>query len=145
MVLIPIKEHLDENKIFTDNPDCQDSIYMSVAYYKKIGFNVPWICYYAESAGVLVGCAAYKGAPVNRRVEIAYGVFGQYYNQGIGKQIAAKLVDVALRTDPLVIITARTLPEENYSAKILRKNNFRLSGTVFDEEDGELWEWEHEK
>jgi hypothetical protein len=31
--------------------------------------------------------------------------------------------------------------EENFSTKILRKNNFTLIGTVIDPEDGEVWEW----
>ena len=144
MELIPIKEHLEDNKVFTDNPDCQDSIYMSVDFYKKIGFNPPWICYYAKLEDQLVGACAYKGKPVNGRVEIAYGVFPAHQNKGIGTLIANTLVNLAIETDPSVIVTARTLPEENYSARLLRKNNFKLLGAVIDEEDGEVWEWEYQ-
>ena len=75
MELVPIKEHLEDNKIFTEDPDCQDSIFMTVDFYKKVGYNMPWICYYAQLEDQLVGCAGYKGKPVNRRVEIAYGGF----------------------------------------------------------------------
>jgi hypothetical protein len=39
------------------------------------------------------------------------------------------------------VITARTLPEENHSTKILRKNSFTFVGSVMDPEDGEVWEW----
>jgi ribosomal-protein-alanine N-acetyltransferase len=145
MEFIPVKEHLEENKIFTDNPDCQDSTIMSVDFYKKVGFNPPWICYYAQLDGQLVGCAGYKGKPVNGRIEIAYGVFPQYYQKGFGTRIAATLLQLALKTDPTLIITAKTLPEENYSTKILRKNNFKLLGAVMDEEDGEVWDWEYMK
>ncbi len=144
MQLIPIKRNLEDNKIFTDNPDCQDSIFVTVEFYKKIGFNMPWICYYAQLDGLLVGAGGYKGEPANGRIEIAYGAFPRYMNQGIGTQIAAALVELSLKTDPSVIITAKTLPEENYSARILRKNNFRLLGSVIDEEDGEVWEWEYQ-
>jgi len=144
MELIPIKQHLTENKVFTDNPACQESIYMSVNFYKKIGFNPPWICYYVQQDNQLVGCAAFKGKPVNGRIEIAYGVFPDYQQKGIGAQIAAILVKTALQTDPLVTITARTLPAENYSTRILRKNNFKLLGMVTDEEDGDVWEWEYQ-
>ena len=145
MELIPTKEHLEDNKIFTEDPDCQESILMTVEFYKKVGYNVPWICYYVQLEDQLVGCAGYKGQPVNGRVEIAYGVFPQYWNKGIGTQIAATLIELALETDPSVIITAKTLPEENYLAKILRKNNFNLLGTVIDAEEGEVWEWEYNK
>jgi ribosomal-protein-alanine N-acetyltransferase len=145
MDLLPVKEHLEDNKEFTDNPDCQDSILMAVGFYKKVGFNMPWICYYVQSEGRLVGCAGYKGKPVNGRIEIAYGVFPQYMNRGIGTQIAKALVELSLKTDPSIIIPAKTLPEENYSAKILRKNNFKLLVAVIDEEDGEVWDWEYQK
>ena len=145
MELIPVKEHIEENKIFADDPDYRESVYMSVDFYKRIGFNPPWICYYARLEGQLVGCAGYKGKPVNNRVEIAYGVFPQYQNKGIGTLIAKTLVDLALKTDANLIITARTLAEENFSTKILKRNQFKFLGNVFDEEDGELWEWEYEK
>jgi len=145
MEFIPIAENLEDNKAFTDNPLCQDSIYMSVNFYKKVGFTHPWICYYVQSGTELIGCAAYKGKPLNGRVEIAYGVFPQHQQKGIGTLIAAKLVELSLQTDASVIITARTLAEENYSTRILQKNNFKFLGTVIDEEDGEVWEWEYIK
>jgi len=48
-----------------------------------------------------------------------------------------------LAKDRSVRITARTLPEKNYSTRILEKNNFVLLGFVTDPEDGEVWEWEY--
>jgi ribosomal-protein-alanine N-acetyltransferase len=144
MELIPVKEHLHENKQFTDHADCQESIHMCVDFYKRVGFNPPWICYYVQINDYLVAAAAFKGKPVNGKVEIAYGTFPQYQHQGIGTQIADTLVQLALKTDPFIMITAKTLPEENYSARILRKNNFKFQGTIMDEEDGEVWEWQYE-
>jgi hypothetical protein len=35
MELIPVKEHLEENKVFIDNPECLKSATMSVNFYKK--------------------------------------------------------------------------------------------------------------
>lgn len=141
--LIPIREHLSENGLFTANPDCQESIYMSVDFYKKVGYELPWICYYAAINGELVGSAAFKGKPIDGKVEIAYGTFPARRQSGVGTAICSKLVQLALDTDPALIITARTLPEENYSTRILGKNNFVLTGTVSDPEDGEVWEWEY--
>jgi ribosomal-protein-alanine N-acetyltransferase len=141
MKLLPIKKSLEENKIFTDHPDCQESIFMSVEFYNKVGYEIPWICYYAEKDGQLVGSAAFKGKPVNGRVEIAYGTFPKFQNQGIGSEICQTLVNLARETDISVTITARTLPEHNYSTKILQRNGFELSGPVIDPEDGEVWEW----
>jgi hypothetical protein len=52
---------------------------------------------------------------------------------------------LAQRTDPKLIITARTLVEHNYSTKILQRNGFRLLGNVWDKEDGDVWEWLYDK
>jgi RimJ/RimL family protein N-acetyltransferase len=68
----------------------------------------------------------------------------KYRRQGIGTQICKLLVDLSLRTDPTVQITARTLPEKNFSTRVLEKNNFKFSGVVNDPDDGEVWEWAYE-
>jgi len=143
MQLIPIKEHLEENPDFASHPDCQESIYMCIDFYKKVGYNPPWICYYVQLDGNLVAAAAFKGQPRDNKVEIAYGTFPQYQKQGIATKIARMLIDLSLQTDPAVRITAQTLKEENYSVRILRKNNFKLIGTAMDEDEGEVWEWEY--
>ena len=141
MRLIPVQEHAEENPEFIADPRCQESIYMSIDFYKRVGFTPPWICYYAAIDDELVGCAAYKGRPIGGKVEIAYGTFESCRNQGIGAEICRVLVKLSLETDPSVLITARTLPENNFSTKILQKNGFRFSGVVPDPEDGEVWEW----
>lgn len=116
---------------------------MSIDFYKRVGFNPPWICYYATENNELVGCAAFKGKPVNGTVEIAYGTFEKCSNQGVGTRICNTLVNLSLKTDPTIRITARTLPENNYSTRILLKNKFQFLGNVIDPEDGDVWEWEY--
>ena len=143
MELIPVLEHAFENTVFTSNPLCQDTIYMSIDFYKRVGFTPPWICYYVKENEELIGCAAFKGKPVNGQIEIAYGTFEKFRNQGIGTKICKTLVNLSLGTDPTVRITARTLPENNYSTRILQKNKFFFVGNVVDFEDGDVWEWEY--
>ncbi|HTK19562.1 MAG TPA: hypothetical protein VL442_08620, partial [Mucilaginibacter sp.] len=58
MQLIPIKQHLEENPEFAAHPDCQESIYMCIDFYKRVGYNPPWICYYVQIDGDLVAAAA---------------------------------------------------------------------------------------
>lgn len=145
MELLPIKEHLHENPQFTAHPDCQDSLEMCIDFYKRVGFKPPWICYYVQLDGQLVAAAAFKGEPINNKVEIAYGTFSKYQNKGIGTKIADTLVKLALKTDPSVRVTAQTLKQESYSTKILRKNNFVIIGIAIDEDEGEVWEWEYQK
>lgn len=139
--LLPINKNPEDNPEFINNPLCQDTIYMTLDFYKKIGFTPPWICYYAKQGDNLVGSAGFKGQPVNGTVEIAYGTFEKYRKQGIGVKICKALVDLSLRIDPFIKITARTLPERNFSTRILEKNNFEFIGIVNDPEDGDVWEW----
>jgi [ribosomal protein S5]-alanine N-acetyltransferase len=141
--LIPIKEFLHENAEFDAHPDCSENLEMSIMFYSRVGYVVPWIGYYASLNGEWVGSGGFKGRPIDGRVEIAYGTFPSFQHQGIGTMICKELVMLTLRTDPTVKITARTLMEENYSAKILRKNGFLWQGVVVDPDDGEVWEWEY--
>lgn len=143
MELLTIKQFFEENKVFEANPLCKESLYISVEFYKKIGYTEPWICYYVQKENELVGTAAFKGQPVNGKVEIAYGTFEQYRKQGIATEVCRMLVNLSLKTDPTIKIIARTLPEYNYSTQILKKNSFVFIGTVDDPEDGEVWEWEY--
>ncbi len=148
MNLIPIGKTKAENQRLFAHPDCQehvDSLDQSIAFFDRIGYDPPWIGYIAQVNDHLVGVAAYKGKPQNGRVEIAYGTFPANQQQGIGTQIARHLVLLAEQTDPSVTITARTLPEENYSTRILRKNGFIWQGVVHDDEDGDVWEWVYQK
>ena len=145
MDLIPIHQHIEENKEFTDNPLCQETIYMTIDFFKRVGYSEPWISYFAMKNGGLVGCGAFKGAPQNGAVEIAYGTFEAFRQKGIGTEICKLLVELSLKTDPSVTITARTLPQKNFSTRILEKNGFIFSSTVNDPEDGEVWEWMYPK
>jgi RimJ/RimL family protein N-acetyltransferase len=145
MTLLPIKQTLSENEAFASNPLCDETLGMCIEFYKKVGFNPPWIGYYIEENGELVGSAAFKGKPISNTVEIAYSTFDKHQQKGIGTKICKQLVELSLASDPSVRITARTLPEKNYSTRILEKNNFILLGFVTDPDDGEVWEWEYKK
>ena len=92
-----------------------------------------------------MGAAGYKGKPKDGKVEIAYGTFKKYEGQGIGTEICRQLVLRSLQTDPAVRITARTLQDGYASMTILKKNGFECLGIVYDDEDGDVLEWELKK
>ena|SRR5436309_2953181 len=141
---IPIPRTSEEARAFAANPLCTDTLEMTLAFYERTGFMPPWICYYVQLGNELVGSAGFKGMPVNGTVEIAYGTFAPFRTRGIGTAICHRLVSLARAEDPRVNITARTLPEENYSTRILRKNDFRFTAVVNDMEDGDVWEWQYD-
>ncbi len=141
MHLIAVQERFEENERFTSNSLYKETIQLTIDFYKKVGFVPPWIGYYVEVNGNLVGSAGFKGPPINRTVEIAYGTFEAYRKQGIGTAICKKLVELSIDTDRSIEITATTFQKENFSTRILEKNNFVCVGTVNDPEDGEVWKW----
>jgi ribosomal-protein-alanine N-acetyltransferase len=143
MILLPIDVDETKNTRFLGNPECVPVVSVYPDYYKRVGFNKPWIGYFASIAGEeIVGAAGYKGKPKDGKVEIAYGTFKKYEGQGIGTEICRGLVQLARKTDPSVRITARTLQDGGASMAILKKNGFQRVGIVYDEDDGDVVEWE---
>ena len=142
MQLVPIDPDNTKNDRFRDNPNCKDVLEMYQGYYPLIGYNPPWIGYFAMSdAGEVVGLGGYKGGPKNGRVEIAYSTFNQYEGQGMGTEICRQLVLLSWQTDPSIQVTARTLPDGEASKRILTHNGFVCNGIVHDDDDGEVLEW----
>lgn len=124
-----------------DDPKYSMVLQSQIEYYNKVGFNPPWIGYLALSHSNVVGVCSFKGSPTKDKVEIGYFTFPEHERNGYGTLMCAGLVEIALATDPKVIVTARTLPQHNPSTAILNKNGFVRQGTVLDDEDGEVWEW----
>jgi ribosomal-protein-alanine N-acetyltransferase len=143
MKLIPIDIDKSKNEQFMHDPDCVEILKVFPEFYKRVGFQKPWIGYFITLDGKeFVASAGYKGKPKDGKVEIAYGTFEKHRRKGIATEICRELVKLSLETDPAVRITAQTLPQNNFSTRILKKNGFEFTGTVFDEEDGDVWEWE---
>lgn len=140
MKLIPINPE-DLHPEFRTDPGCREFLPHQIAYYEKIGFHPPWIQYFARLNGNWVGTVSFKGPPFSGKVEIAYATFPPMEGKGIGTRMCTEIVKLAKMENPEILITARTLPEENASTHILQKNGFHLQGPVQDPEDGTVWEW----
>ncbi len=146
MNLLPIEKDGTVAAMVTGHAECLEILAVFRDVYAKLGFEKPWIGYVAISEQQeIVGVAGFKGKPKNGKVEISYGTFKDYRRQGIGTQLCRQLVLLSLGTDKKITITARTLPENNASTKILKKNGFVFSGPVWDKEDGDVWEWEYRR
>jgi RimJ/RimL family protein N-acetyltransferase len=143
MILLPVDLNETENEKFINNVECQSILEVYPDYYKKVGYNKPWIGYFVTLDGQeIIGAGGYKGGPKDGKVEIAYGTFKDYEGRGVGTEICRQLVLLSLKTDPAARITARTLQDGYASIAILKKNGFECLGIVNDEEDGEVLEWE---
>jgi RimJ/RimL family protein N-acetyltransferase len=109
--------------------------------YRKSGYVPPWVGYLAVEDGVCVGTCAFKTAPIRGRAEIAYFTFPPHEGRGVATRMARALIGISRRTDPEVVVTARTLPERNASTTVLARIGFVLDGEIDDPEDGIVWEW----
>jgi [ribosomal protein S5]-alanine N-acetyltransferase len=142
MKFLPIEINDQDNEKFKNNPECKIILDVFQEHYKKVGFMKPWIAYFvSDDTDEIVGGGGFKGQPKNGNVEIAYGTFKNFEGKGVGTEICKQLVNLAIQTDPAIKITARTLPENGPSIRILEINGFKCVGKVIDEEDGEVLEW----
>lgn len=123
-------------------PDFTEILSALAKMYGASGFEPPWTGYITLHEGKAVGTCAYKCAPVAGKVEIAYFTFPEFENRGLATAMARELVALARAQSPGIVVTAQTLPEKNFSNRILEKLGFVQAGTAMDEDAGEVWEWQ---
>ncbi len=145
MELKAIELNVDKSKEIYASTDCQHLINSMNEYYPKIGFNKPWVGYFAFNNNQIVGTGGFTGQPKEGKVEIAYWTFKEFEGQGIASFVCEQLITIAKVTDPTIIITAKTAPEHNASTKILENNGFIFIEIVQDEEIGDAWLWTLQK
>ncbi|MEW5976779.1 MAG: GNAT family protein [Acidobacteriota bacterium] len=142
MELIAITEQGLPAKMIGELPEMATQIVISTAaMYETAGYQAPWIGYLAVEKGGCVGTCAFKAAPRNGEVEIAYFTFPQYEGRGVATRMATLLINIARREIPGLIVTAQTLPMDNASNAILKKLGFVYSGERDHSEDGRVWDW----
>lgn len=120
----------------------QSLLVPTLSWYERVGFHPPWVAYVACERGEVIGVCAFKTAPRQGRVEIAYGTKPGHEGRGVATRMATELIRLAKTQDPQVKIFAQTLPEENASTSLLKKLGFQHLGSVEHPEDGTVWEWE---
>lgn len=143
MELIEITlEGLPASEIHPLSDIAADVLRGTTEMYQAIGYQPPWVGYLALVNGDCVGTCAFKGPPVDGRVEIAYFTFPGNEGRGIAIEMAKHLVEKALADPQPVRICAQTLPERNSSTRILEKIGFERIAELDHPEDGKVWEWE---
>lgn len=94
-------------------------------------------------SGATVGGCAFKGPPdANGVVELAYGIDPPYRGRGYATEAAAALVKFAFASGRVKVVRAHAKPENEPSARVLRKCGFRLVGEVVEPDDGLVCRWE---
>ena len=125
-----------------DLPDvAREALAGTAMLYREMGFEPPWIGYLAIEGGVCIGTCAFKCAPGEGRVELAYFTFPGHEGRGLATRMCRELVTLARMAQPGIVITAQTPPEHNASTRVLEKAGFRLDTELDHPEDGRVWEW----
>ena len=137
----PIELNIDRSMEIYASTDCQQLINSMNDYYPIIGFNKPWIGYFAFKNNQIVGTGGFTGQPKDGKVEIVYWTFKEFEGQGIASFVCKQLITIAEASDHSIIITAKTAPEHNASTKILQNKGFTFTEIVQDDEIGDAWLW----
>ncbi|MCB2068012.1 MAG: GNAT family N-acetyltransferase [Erythrobacter sp.] len=101
----------------------------------------PWCGYVGWVDGVPLGFGGFASLPDAQGVaEIGYLTFPAYEGCGVATAVAAELVRIA-REGGLTAVIAHTLPMENASVAVLRRNGFHRDGEAVDPDEGPVWRW----
>ena len=92
----------------------------------------------------IVGSCAFKEAPSDGVVEIAYFTYPDFEGRGYATAMAHNLFQLAAGAPEVSRVIAHTLPESNASARVLARIGMRFVGEVVDPHDGLIWRWERE-
>jgi RimJ/RimL family protein N-acetyltransferase len=99
-----------------------------------------------REANLVVGNCAFVGPPNEAgEVEIAYAVVPAFEGRGHATQAAEAMTEFALADDRVNTVVAHTLPEENASTNILKKNGFTFAREFDHPEDGTIWRWQRSR
>lgn len=142
LTLLPINRDGAVAVLLEELPDiARDACSSCRLIYDTAGYRPPWIGYLVQAGNNFVGACAFKGPPVQQRVEIAYFTFPDYEGAGLATAMVRELVAIAAGLEAGIEVIAQTLPEENASNAVLKKLGFQCRGPVRHPEDGLVWEW----
>lgn len=101
----------------------------------------PWCGYVGWQDGVPLGFGGFVGQPDETgAIEIGYLTFPAHEGRGVATAVAAEMIAIA-RAEQLTAVIAHTLPEENPSTTVLRRNGFGRDGESVDPDEGTVWRW----
>lgn len=105
--------------------------------------DLPWLGRLILFEGTIAGVINLKGPPDARsRVEVGYEIAPQFRRKGIASEALRGVIGWCLKQPGVNAIQARTLPDNNLSAHMLKGIGFDRLGPQRDPAMGELIVWE---
>jgi RimJ/RimL family protein N-acetyltransferase len=124
-----------------DAGGAREVLLQTVEFLTRVPRPDPWGSYIGYAGDRAVALGAFKSAPEEGVVEIAYMTFPAQEGKGYARAMVPTLYSMAIEHGATLVI-AHTLPEENASNRALRSSGFEFAGEVSDPEDGLIWRWE---
>jgi RimJ/RimL family protein N-acetyltransferase len=101
----------------------------------------PWCGYIGWDGPTPLGFGGFVGQPDETgAIEIGYLTFPAHEGRGVATAVATEMIAIA-RAEGLAAVIAHTLPEENPSTAVLRRNGFVRDGEAVDPDEGTVWRW----
>lgn len=94
-----------------------------------------------ERLNRIVGTGGFKGSPVDRRVEIGYGVAEQLRGRGFATAALRELLQVAFSEPSVVEVYAETAPDNVSSRRVVENVGFRHLGQRETDSVGIVDQW----
>jgi [ribosomal protein S5]-alanine N-acetyltransferase len=89
----------------------------------------------------VIGSGGFKGFPVDRRVEIGYGVAEELRGKGLATAAVRELLQVAFSDTGVVEVYAETATDNVPSRRVVEKVGFRHLGRRATDADGIVDQW----
>lgn len=89
----------------------------------------------------VVGTGGFKGFPVDRRVEIGYGVAEELRGKGLATAAVRELLQIAFSDTGVVEVYAETAGDNVPSRRVVEKAGFRHLGRRATDADGIVDQW----
>ena len=104
------------------------------------GVDPAWFAHLIVEGTDVVGLGGFTGPPTDGVIEIGYSVAPSCRGRGVASaavgQWLARAAGAGVRR-----VVAHTLPEENASVAVLRRNGFARDGEAVDPDEGTVWRW----
>ena len=90
------------------------------------GHHAPFLTYTVRESvsGLLVGGAGFHGRPVDRSIELGYGLSPQYWSKGYATEAAQALLVAAFDSGQVDQVVANTDVDNRQSQAVLRRAGF---------------------
>lgn len=96
-----------------------------------------WVgmCYIFDAEGCCIGGCGFKHAPIEREVEVGYGLAASQRGRGYASAALAQLLLMTAATNEVDAVIAHISSDNQASARLAHRHGFLRGGTVID--DGE--------